>query len=339
MSMVESSGSGTRHDTSTIPVVDLAAFLEGNDADRRRIASHIDETCRSIGFLIVENHGVSQNVCDAAWSMAREFFDLPLAAKLALRPAESGCPRGYFPVAEESLARTRGIAAPPDRKESFSSGPLAPPSGHAGIKHFEFFYGANAWPDEPAGFREAWIDYYRAMERLGSQLMHMLACALQMADDYFVEFHTHHLSALRALNYPPSTAANLPGQQRAGAHSDYGSVTILNPDPDVGGLQVQLPSGEWITAPVLANSFIVNIGDLMARWTNGRWLSTLHRVLDPEHPAGETVPRRQSIAYFMNPNYDAEIGAIPTCLRQGEKPVHSPAQAGEYLIQQFRSAI
>ena len=168
--------------------------------------------------------------------------------------------------------------------------------------------------------------------------MQMLALALQLDADYFVEFHTHHLGALRALNYPSMTNEFLPGQQRAGAHSDYGSVTILKPDPSVGGLEVQLPSGEWLAAPTVENAYVVNIGDLLARWTNNRWVSTLHRVVDPAGNSGGHSARRQSIAYFMNPNPDARIKAIPTCVDTGEPTNYAPVFAGRYLAGKFSSA-
>ena len=318
----------------TIPTVDLAAFLQGDDEERHEIATSVDATCRTIGFLIVDKHGVPQQICDDAWSLARAFFDLPLEDKMPVKSSDPGCPRGYFPFAGESLARTRGVDAPPDRKESFSSGPLAPPVGHEWSEDFEFFYGSNIWPTVPAEFQRAWIEYYRAMERLGSEIMQLLAMALGLDANFFAACHQHHLSALRALNYPASEADSIAGQHRAGAHSDYGSVTILKPDPQVAGLEIQLPSGEWLAAPVVTDSFIVNIGDLMARWTNDRWISTLHRVGSAE----DAALRRQSIAYFMNPGYDAEIGAITTCIADGERAKYEAVRAGEYLIAQFRSA-
>jgi len=323
---------------SLLPTVDLAAFLAGTKNERRHIADQVDEICRSIGFLIIRQHDVPIKISDAAWSSARTFFDLPVERKLAARSADPGCPRGYFPVEEESLARTRGVATPPDLKEAYSSGPLHAPAGHATSDEFKFFYGENIWPTEPENFRENWTNYYLAMERLGSQIMQLLAAALHLDDQYFVAFHTHHLSALRALNYPSTSAPLLPEQQRAGAHSDYGSVTILKPDPFVGGLEVQLPSGEWVSAPNVSDGFIVNVGDLLARWTNDRWISTLHRVSNATGPSDEPTPRRQSIAYFMNPNYDAEISAIPTCLGEDEIAKYLPVLAGEHLIKQFNAA-
>lgn len=315
-----------------IPRVGLRAFLDANDAERRAIAGGVDDICRSTGFLIVDDHGVPDGVIGGAWRAARRFFELPIEKKLAARSPEPGNPRGYFPCESETLARSRDVDTPPDIKESFSSGPLSIPDGLEGVD--DFFYGANIWPEEPAEFKDAWIDYYRAMERLGAEIMRLFAAALDLDFTYFDAMHTHHLSALRALSYPPQTAAPLPGQRPAGEHSDYGSVTILKPDPDVAGLEIRLPSGEWQAAPLIQDGFLVNIGDMLARWTNDRWVSTMHRVASPG-----TARRRQSIAYFQNPNYDAEIRCLKTCLEPGERPQYATVLAGPYLRQKFGATL
>ena len=314
-----------------IPGIDLGAFANGSAAKRNEIAEQVDRTCRTIGFLLLENHGVPHNVCDAAWNAARRFFDLPLEDKLAARADDPGSPRGYFPIANESLAKTRGSTCDPDPKEAFSSGPPQAPPGHEHVPDFDFFYGPNIWPKVLPEFERAWLDYYRAMEALGARIMSLLAMALGLDEQFFVPYHTHHISALRGINYPSLAVAG--GKSRAGAHSDYGSVTILKADPGVGGLEVQTPAGDWTRVPFAGNGFVVNVGDLMAHWTNGRWVSTLHRVVVPGENA---APRRQSIAYFMNPNYDAEIRVIPTC--RSDDTAGTPVTAGQYLIRKFRSA-
>jgi len=319
----------------TIPSVDLTAFLDGSEEDKRAIASDVDEICQSIGFLVIDNHGVPAEVIARAWTAAKNFFDLPLEQKLLIKADDPHCPRGYFPFAEEALAKTQGVDSQPDRKEAFSSGPLSAPAGHNATTDFDFFYGENLWPEAAANFREAWVDYYQAMGQLGAQIMQLLASALQLDEEFFACLHSHHLGALRALNYPASENDGDIAQHRAGAHSDYGTVTILKPDPEVGGLEVQLPSAKWIEAPAVKDSFIVNLGDLMARWTNDRWISTLHRVTGAP---GDVTPRRQSIAYFMNPNYDAEITTLPNCLESDEKPRYEPTLAGEYLVGKFAEA-
>ena len=205
------------------------------------------------------------------------------------------------------------------------------PTGHEKTDDFDFFYGENLWPAALPELRNTWLTYYGAMEQLGASIMQLLAAALNIDTHFFETFHTHHLSALRGINYPASAGSNV--HSRAGAHSDYGSVTILMPDPDVGGLEVQTPDGRWISAPRTVYGFIVIIGDLMAHWTGNRWVSTLHRVVTPnEHP----VPRRQSIAYFMNPNYDAEITVLPSCVAAYQND--SSILAGKYLKEKFNSA-
>ena len=320
-----------------IPSVELGAYDNGSRRERRLIARDVDKACRSTGFLVVTDHGVPPDVVDNAWHAASNFFELPLEQKLAASADDPGCPRGYFPVESETLAKTRGITTLPDRKECFSSGPLSPPADVAGCEHADFFYGSNLWPQDPPGFRDAWIACYREMETLGARIMALLAHALDLEGDFFVAFHRHHLSALRALNYPPNASGAGTGQPRAGAHSDYGSLTILKPDPAVGGLEIRPPGGDWTPAPVVTDAFIVNIGDLLARWTNDRWVSTLHRVSD----AGldSAAPRRQSIAYFMNPDYDARIETIATCLDSAGGSRYGPVSAGEYLMQKFSAAL
>ncbi len=324
--------------TPAIPSIDLNAFLTGTIDDQRASAAHADDTCRSIGFLIIENHGVPDEVIDTAWSITRAFFDLPLEQKLESRSADPGCPRGYFPMASEALAKSLGVDTPPDVKESFGIGPLRAPKHEMPEEDFDFHYGENLWPGRPTDLREALTTYFKAMESLGSQVLRLFAAALELPHDYFEQFHTHPMCALRCINYPYSDAPLLPNQKGAGEHSDYGSITILKPDPEVAGLEIKLPSGIWARAPLVKDAFIINIGDLMARWTNDRWVSTLHRVVNPGTEQGGTN-RRQSMAFFHNTNHDAEIECIPTCLEAREKPRYGPVQAGRYLIERFTSAV
>ena len=324
---------------SNIPTIDFMQFLKGSEGERKKIASEVDFICQSIGFLIIENHGIKSEVLDTAWQAAEQFFEGPIDDKNTAVSCDPACPRGYFPAEKETLAKTIGVETPPDLKESYSSGPLAAPLGYGTTDDFNFFYGSNIWPKKPHNFQNIWQDYYGEMENFGAQIMQMLGLALGVEEDYFVKYHTHHISALRANSYPPVTKKVTPGQLRAGAHTDYGTVTILNPDPVVGGLEVQTGRDEWISAPRVSDAFIINIGDLMARWTNDRWVSTMHRVVAPEVNVGEQTKRRQSIAYFMNPNFDAEIKVIPTCALKDEGEPYKPVLAGEYLMDKFKISI
>ena len=328
------SGPATR--APAIPSVDLHALLTGTPDAQRRIAAEVDEICRSIGFLVIENHGVSEDLISAAWDASRTFFDLPLAEKLEVRPDDPGCPRGYFPMAAEALAKSLGVDTPPDIKESFGIGPLHAPPGKIDTADFEFHYGENLWPRHPERLRRALTDYFEALTDACSRVLRLFASALNLPQDHFEPFHRYPMCALRCLNYPASDAPLLPGQKAAGEHSDYGSLTMLRSDPEVPGLEIRLPSGEWAQAPLVGDAFIVNIGDLMARWTNDRWVSTLHRVVLPAETGGQ---RRQSMAFFHNTSFDARIECIPTCLAPGETPKYDPVLAGRYLLDRFTSAV
>ncbi|MDG1858839.1 MAG: 2-oxoglutarate and iron-dependent oxygenase domain-containing protein [Emcibacteraceae bacterium] len=323
----------------SLPTIDLSAFKNGTDAERQAIARQVDEICRTIGFIIIENHGFPTEVKSAAWNVAQSFFQETDVVKRKSYPSDHGNPRGYLPIEGENLGKTLGLDTQPDRKETFNSGPLSSPEGHVETKDFHFYYGSNIWPISPNNFEQRWTNYYKEMEKFGAELMTLFALALKLDENYFVKYHTHHISALRCQYYPTISNDAAPGQLRAGEHSDYGTVTILNPDPNVGGLEVKSKNGNWIKAPVLKNAFIINIGDMMAHWTNNRWVSTLHRVVEPENILDVPSPARQSIAYFMNPNYDAEIKTIPTCVKDGNTSKYAPVLAGKYLMNKFNSSL
>jgi isopenicillin N synthase-like dioxygenase len=168
--------------------------------------------------------------------------------------------------------------------------------------------------------------------------MRVFAIALNLPEAYFEGVIDDPISAMRALNYPHQATPPKPGQLRAGAHSDYGSLTILLAERAAGGLEIFTPGGEWSAVPIIPKAFIINIGDLMARWTNDHWVSTLHRVVNPPpDPSGST--RRQSFAFFHQPNWDAEISCIPTCLAAGESAKYPPVKSGEYLMGKFHSTV
>lgn len=318
-----------------IESIDLGAFLAGSAEQQMSTGLQVDDICRSTGFLMVENHGVDEALIGTTWAAAAEFFALPIEEKSKARSEDPECPRGYFPQQSEALAGSRGVETPPDLKEAFSIGPLRAPDCAMSRTDYEFHYGENLWPAAPAGFRDTLTAYYRAMEQLGGRVLMLLAQALSLPKDYFVQYHTHHISALRALCYPAAASAPQPEQLGAGEHSDYGAVTILKPDPEVPGLQIRLPCGDWVEAPLVKDAFIVNIGDMMARWTNDRWVSTMHRVAAP----ADTGVCRQSLAYFLNPNFDAEISCIPTCRKSGEPARYRSVLAGQYLMRRFLSAL
>ena len=316
------------------PVFDLARFEAAPPGGKRALGAEVDAICRTTGFLAVAGHGVPDATVSAAWTKAEAFFALPPERKQSASAPYPGYPYGYLAPETESLARSRGVEAPPDIKESFNGGPARAPAGLVDREALAFCFAPTIWPDAPDGFREAWSAYYAAMEDLAARIMCAFAVALTLPEDFFAPFLSAPVSALRALNYPALASPPKPGQIRAGAHTDYGSLTILLPQAGSRGLEILGPDGAWIEVLPRPGAFIVNIGDLMARWTNDRWTSTLHRVVIPD---GGGAERRQSFAFFHQPNWDAEIVALDACLATNEAPKYPPCRSGPYLMGKFKS--
>ena len=322
------------------PVIDISEFTThttrtGSADARREVARRVDEVCRETGFLAVSGHGVPPEIIARVWAAGSAFFDLPTEKKLSVKMLYDGYPYGYSPLQAEALAKSQGYETPPDLKESFNIGPLEQKIHVENDPDEDFRYAVNIWPSEPTGFQDAATAYYRALSGLAARIMRVFALALELPEDYFESAIDDPISAMRMLNYPHTNVTPEPGQLRAGAHSDYGSLTILLADAAPGGLEIRSPDGQWLAVPNLPGAFIVNIGDLMARWTNDRWISTLHRVVNPS-PDHSGSTRRQSFAFFHQPDWDAEISCIPTCLSPGEKPKYPGVRSGEYLMNKFR---
>ena len=303
---------------------DLAGFEQASGPERSDRAAALDRICRDTGFILLDNHGVTDDQINSIWDLMTSFFDLSVEQKRQVAPAK-GQPYGYLAVATEALAASRGDITPPDLKESFNGGPASVPAGLDDPVAQQFCFAPTPWP-EITGFREIWSAYYQQMERLADRVMAALAAALGLPDNFFATFINEPISALRALNYPATGDAAESGQQRAGAHSDYGSLTILLPQPDRRGLQIQDRDGAWVDVIAPKSCFVVNIGDLMARWTADRWVSTLHRVV-----ALPNQPRRQSLAFFHQPNWDAEIVPLDG------SDAYPPVLSGPYLMSKFQA--
>ncbi len=304
-----------------LPLLDLEAFRSG---DRAAFARRFDSVCRDIGFLVIAGHGVPLSLVRRMHDVSAAFFARPAAEKLPLQVAP-GRIHGWTGPRQSWLADTldgQGATAP-DWKEGFSVGPPAPPPGMTGQE--APYFAPTRWPGGIPDFADTWAQYYRAMERLAGDLMQAAACALDLPADFFVTRFDRHITGLSVQFYPPQPEAAAPGQVRAGAHTDFGSLTILHPGDNPGGLQVRDHDGTWrdVTAPW--DAFVVNIGDLLAQWTNDRWVSTLHRVLNPP-PERAHLPR-QSVAFFHQPNWHAEIACLPGC----GQPRHAPTTSGAHF--------
>jgi len=315
------------HD-SPVPVIDIHPYLTGDVAGTTRIARAVDDACQNVGFLAVSGHGVDQRLIDEMLAVSRTWFALPVAEKMALKMPPDRY-RGYTPVGAEILAATLGNETPPDLKESFSIGPTDTPDDwyHQGPDAGTFF-AANLWPDEPDGFREVWTAYYGAMERLARHLMRIFALALDLPEAFFDDKIDRHITNFSVIHYPDQATPPQPGQLRAGAHTDYGSLTILYQENADGGLQCKTTDGQWCDVPAIPGTMVVNLGDLMAEWTNDRWRSTLHRVVNPKATTGAD---RISMPFFHQPNYDALIECIPTCTGPDNPPKYGTTTSGAHV--------
>lgn len=309
-----------------VPVIDLAP------GDTPDVARAVDQACRELGFLVVRNLGVEPQIIERCWQASMAFFDQPEAIKLAAHAATPGHPYGYHPFAAEALAQSLGEVTPPDLKETFNVGPLEHPRG-LDAAAAAFAFRDNLWPPAPPGFREALEVYYRAMREASDRVMGIMARALGLPVDHFAPFFRQPMSALRVINYPAPASLPMPGQLRAGAHTDYGTLTLLLQQEERSGLQV-LSRGEWHDVPALPGTFVVNIGDLMAQWTNDRWVSTLHRVVNPPQDA---ALRRQSLVFFHTPDWNAEIRCLPGCEDGGAR--HATVRAGPHLAAKFLKTV
>ena len=314
----------------SIPVIDIGPFGSGNADARTRIAAQADRACRYIGFLLIANHGIQRRLIDDAFAVSMKFFERTNEDKARAKPPDASIPRGYQAFASRNLARTYGLEAPPDLREQFFIGPLAPdPDRFSRVPQARIFYAENIWPERPASFRTVFEDYYRAMENLAARLMRIFAVALDLPERYFDDKIDRHFNTCPTNHYPVVGDPE-PGQLRCGEHTDFGSLTILAFNDAPGGLQVRMPDDTWLDVRARSGELVVNIGDMMARWTNDRWKSTVHRVVNPPD-TGPAVARRQSIGYFLHPNFDARVECLSTCQGPDNPPKYAPIMAGEHM--------
>ena len=327
------------HVQSSIPLVDIAPFLAGDRADQQRVATAVDQACRDLGFLIITGHGVHRETLSNVQRAFRGFFALPESDKhrYAVTPDRY---RGYVPCAAETFAQSLGRETPPDLRESYVVGPVDTPSDeyHRGPQGSRYFT-PNLWPAEPATVRPAAAEFYRELERVAGTMMRIFALGLGLPEQFFADKIDRHITILGVMYYPPVARQPEAGQLRSGEHTDYGSLTMVYTDTDAGGIEVLTPERRWLRVPYVPDAFIVNLGDLMAEWTNDRWVSTLHRVGLPE--PHELHRDRLSVIFFHQPNYDAVIECLPTCSGAGNPPRYSRTTSGahrEAKIEKHRAA-
>ncbi len=292
-----------------IPVLDWSRFSSGSD--REGFVADLGKACRETGFFMISGHGIPQSLIDETFSVADRFFALPESEKSQLDIRNSKNNRGWTAHGSENLDDS--APGQVDRKEAFNIGlEMADDDPRMG----QPFRGPNAWP-RLDGFRETTLKYFDAVHQLGVDLHRAIALDLGLDEHYFAPFLDEPLATLRLLSYPggnPDTDGI-----GAGAHTDYGSITVLMSDGEPG-LQVKPLGKDWINVPKIPDAFVINIADCLMRWTNDIYISTPHRVLVPKNP-------RRSLAFFLDPNPDAVIKALPGT---GEAK-YPPTSGAEYL--------
>ncbi len=300
-----------------LPVFDVAAL------DRGEQSAALRKACEGIGFFYVEGHGVANALIEKAAEEMRAFFALPVEQRMAVELKKSPCNRGYEPM----QAQTLEPGMPPDLKEGFYAGNDLGPD-HPYVRAGYFNQGPNQWPAGLPAFRGALEAYFGEMQGLATRLMGAMAVSLGLKTDHFAGFCDQPMSLLRLLHYPPQPANPSPGEKGCGAHTDWGCLTLLWQDAN-GGLQVQV-DGEWIEAPPLPGTFVVNIGDMFARWTNNRYRSTLHRVIN------RSGRERYSMPFFFEGSPGHEVAVLPGCVAAGEAPLFPPTTVSEHLAGMYR---
>ena len=303
----------------TLPLIDLGAAAPpagapGATAAGLALARGIDTALREHGFFAITGHGVPETTLAQAFAAGRAFFALPEANKRRWHIAGWPLKRGFDPLGWQAL----DPAAPPDIKESFYLGVEA--------------IGPNQWPDEGLvpGFKTALTAYGAAMDLLARRLMALFEQALALPAGFFDPYMRQPTCTTRLLHYPPQPAQVAPGQLGCGAHTDWGALTLLAQD-DAGGLQVQRADGSWLDVTPIPGALVVNVGDMSQRWTNDRWRSTVHRVLN-SRPG---LPR-YSIAYFFDMDASAQIEPLPSCVSATHPARYGVLTAGEHLQEMYR---
>ena len=296
-----------------VPLVDLSRWLDGSD--RTGVAATVDHALSSVGFFMVSGHRIDPALIAETRRLFTEFFALADDVKSAVRMPRLGM-AGWAPMGMEANGYSFGHETPPDMKESYRLGAHELP-GRVALR------GANVWPTAPAGFRDTVQQYIAEVDRLHMELLRVCAAAAGLEDhEFFARCATRNDNTLNVNHYPPLSVVGepRPSQYRIGPHTDFGTLTVLHREPGSSASEVQLPSGDWVHAPVVDDAFTINCGDMLAHWTGRRWRSAIHRMLPP---TGAAAARSLlSVVYFCEPDPETMIAPLG-----GGEAVN----AGEYL--------
>jgi len=305
---------------ATIPVIDFGPCFAGTPGARAAVAAELRAALEDIGFFVMVNHGVPASLIERTFGEARRFHDQPMEPKLALRMNEHN--NGYMTMGRYAVWTSEVNANDkPDLNEAWFC-KRERPAGDPLLESGRRFVGPNRWPDDLPGFRENVLAYTAAMDALSARVLPVCAVALSLAPDAFDAAFAESQFSFRLSHYPPVPAA--PNQFGIAPHTDANFMTFLA-QTEVPGLQVRMPSGDWLDVPYVPGSYAVNSGDMMYRWTNGRFKSTPHRALPP------VGRHRYAIPFFLGPHIDTVIECLPTCQAPDNPPRFPPITYAAYL--------
>lgn len=301
-----------------LPIIDISGLRAGDRAAAQRVGQEIERACREVGFFYIVGHGIAQTVIDRALENALAFFRQPAEEKRKV--AANKTHRGFHALGDALMYG----ASKPDYKEFFQIG-LDLGADDPDVQAGQPLRGANLWPATPEAFRPAMEAYFQAVGQCGADLLRGVALSLGLAEDFFQAKYAKPLQRTQAVYYPPQDPAAGDDQFGVAPHTDFGCITLLYQD-GTGGLEVQNLAGEWVQAPPIAGSFVINVGDLLERWSNDRFKSDSHRVVN------RSGKERISIATFYDPTYGAVIDPRDLGLRAGEEAHYPPVAAGDHIL-------
>lgn len=304
-----------------LPVLDLGPLLRGEPLDA--LAKQLRHVCETIGFFYIINHGVPQKVVDDVFAATKRFFALPEEKRLEIK-LDDRFRRGFMPY---GINQHPGFA--PDLKESYEFAldlPMTDPDVIAGLP----LHGPNRWPADMPWLREAAEAYFNETRSLGTLLLRLFALSLKLDEGFFLQYTKKPMVQSRLFHYPPQPPVARDTEFGVAPHSDYGMITLLTQDP-IGGLELRKRDGEWVAAPWIEGTFVINLGDMFKVWTNDLYISNLHRVVN------RTGRERYSIPTFFNLDYDAPVACLPSCQSADNPPKYAPIKSGDYLVSRFKS--
>jgi isopenicillin N synthase-like dioxygenase len=304
----------------TIPIIDFEGFYADSASRRQEIVAEVDRVATEIGFMYAKNLSVDRALLEAAFASSAEFFNSSLEEKKRFEYQGADGNHGYQGFASERLDQTK----PSDLKEAFTMRDV-PRSIREG----------RDWPS--GAYKDTAIELFNRTLFDANTVMEAFAEALDLPLDFFRKVHNGEVITLRYLHYPLVDTEPDEGQLGAGAHSDYGTVTLLYQD-DVGGLEVMGTDGAWHQATYIPDTVVINTGDLMARWTNSKYCSTLHRVR-PRTKSEAKASDRYSIAFFADPDNATPVSVLPSCQSAENPPKYADTTAGEHIQERIAASL